>query len=115
MERNLSKGLIHISDHVVSAIIGYVVKETPGIAGMSGSSVTGNLAKWLGGKVSSKGLSVEVTEADVAINLQIIVNYGCRIHEVCSSLQHNVRSTVENMLGLSLTVINIRVEKLALP
>ncbi|MNO29236.1 Alkaline shock protein 23 [compost metagenome] len=115
MEQGSYKGLVNISDRVISAIIGYAVMDTPGIAGMSGSPVTGNLAKLLGGKIGTKGLSVEVTEEDVAIHLQVIVNYGCGIQEVCKSVQHNVRSAVENMLGLTLGVVNIRVEKLALP
>ncbi|AIQ69472.1 Asp23/Gls24 family envelope stress response protein [Paenibacillus graminis] len=115
MEQGSHKGLVNISDRVISAIIGYAVMDTPGIAGMSGSTVTGNLAKRLGGKISKKGLSVEVTEEDVAIHLQIIVNYGYAIQEVCKSVQQNVRSAVENMLGLTLGVVNIRVEKLVLP
>ncbi|MBW4081341.1 Asp23/Gls24 family envelope stress response protein [Paenibacillus sp. S150] len=115
MDQGGHEGLVNISDRVISAIIGYVVMDTPGIAGMSGSSVTGNLAKRLGGKIGTKGMSLEVSEEDVAVHLQIIVDYGCRIHEVCVNLQHNVRSAVENMLGLSLAVVNVRVDKLVLP
>ncbi|OKP65637.1 hypothetical protein A3842_30360 [Paenibacillus sp. P3E] len=115
MDQGVQKGLVDISDRVISAIISYVVMDTPGIAGMSGSSVTGNLAKLLGSKIGAKGMSVEVSEEEVAVHLQIIVDYGCRIQEVCKSLQYNVRGAVENMLGLTLAVVNIRVEKLALP
>ncbi|WP_379151210.1 Asp23/Gls24 family envelope stress response protein [Paenibacillus sp. sgz5001063] len=115
MNQGCQKGLVHISDRVISAIVGYVVMDTPGIAGMSGSSVTGNLSKWLGGKISTKGMSVEVSEEEVAVHLQVIVDYGCCIHEVCVNLQHNVRSAVENMLGLTLAVVNVRVDKLAIP
>jgi uncharacterized alkaline shock family protein YloU len=115
MNEGTEQGLIHISDDVVTSIVGQVVLETPGIAGMSGSNISDNWAKRLGGKNVKKGLSVEVKEVDVAIDLRVIVNYGCVIQEVCYMLQKNVRNAVENMMGLSLVSVNVKVEKVALP
>lgn len=115
MNEGTQQGLVHISDDVVTSIVGQVVLDTPGIAGMSGSSVTNNWAKRLTGKNVKKGLSVEVKEVDVAIDLQVIVNYGCVIQEVCYALQQNVRNAVETMMGLSLVAVNVRVERVALP
>jgi uncharacterized alkaline shock family protein YloU len=115
MNEGTEQGLIHISDDVVTSIVGQVVLDTPGIAGMSGSSISDNWAKRLSGKNVKKGMSVEVKEVDVAIDLQVIVNYGCVIQEVCFILQQNVRNAVENMMGLSLVSVNVKVEKVALP
>ncbi|MBT2293694.1 Asp23/Gls24 family envelope stress response protein [Paenibacillus albidus] len=115
MEEEIQNGLVHISDDAVSSIIGHVVMDTPGIAGMSGSSISKGWAKRLGGKNVPKGMSVEVTEADVAINLRIIVHYGCIIQEVCYTLQQNVRDAVEGMMGLTLAAVNVKVEKIAIP
>lgn len=115
MEREIQKGLVDISDGVVSSIVGRVVLETPGIAGMSGSNITKGWAQRLSGRNVSKGLSVEVKEVDVAIDLRVIVNYGCVIQEVCYSLQQNVRNAVETMMGLSLVAVNVKVEKVAIP
>ncbi|MEK4993618.1 Asp23/Gls24 family envelope stress response protein [Paenibacillus sp. FSL H7-0918] len=110
MNEGTEQGLIHISDDVVTSIVGQVVLDTPGIAGMSGSSISDNWAKRLSGKNVKKGMSVEVKEVDVAIDLQVIVNYGCVIQEVCY-----IRNAVENMMGLSLVSVNVKVEKVALP
>lgn len=115
MTEGTQQGLVHISDDVVTSIVGQVVLDTPGIAGMSGSSVTNNWGKLLTGKNVKKGLSVEMKEVDVAIELQVIVNYGCVIQEVCYILQQNVRNAVESMMGLSLIAVNVRVERVALP
>ena len=113
MEQDSLKGLVEISDRVISAIIRHAVMDTPGIAGMSGNPVTGNLARRLGGKIGMNGMSVDVTEEAVAIQLEVIVSYGYRIHAVCQTLQHNVHQAVEHMLGLTPPVVNIRVGKLA--
>lgn len=115
MNEEKEQGLIHISDDVVSTIVGQVVLDTPGIAGMSGSTISNHWAKRLSGKNVKKGMSVEVKEVDVAIDLQVIVNYGCVIQEVCYMLQQNVRNAVENMMGLSLISVNVKVEKIAIP
>jgi len=115
MNQGTEHGQVNISDDVVTSIVGQVVLDTPGIAGMSGSSVSNNWAKRLSGKNVKKGMSVEVNEVDVAIDLNVIVNYGCVIQEVCYQLQQNVRNAVENMMGLSLVSVNIKVEKVALP
>lgn len=115
MNEGIQQGLVHISDGVVSSIVGQVVLDTPGIAGMSGSSISNDWAKRLSGKNVKKGMSVEVNEVDVAIDLRVIINYGCVIHEVCYILQQNVRNAVETMMGLSLVSVNVKVEKVALP
>jgi uncharacterized alkaline shock family protein YloU len=115
MEQEIRKGNVEISDRVISAIIGHAVMDTPGIAGMSGNPVTGNLARRLGGKIGANGMSVDVKEEAVAIQLEVIIKYGYRIHAVCQVLQRNVHEAVEHMLGLSPPVVNIRVNKLTFP
>ncbi|AIQ41566.1 MULTISPECIES: Asp23/Gls24 family envelope stress response protein [Paenibacillus] len=115
MKQDTFKGLVEISDRVISSIIRYAVTETPGIAGMSGNPVSGNLARRLSGKIGTNGLSVDVTDEAVAIQLDIIINYGYKIPEVCQILKDNVHQAVEHMLGLSPPIVNIKVDKLAFP
>ncbi|ASA22356.1 Asp23/Gls24 family envelope stress response protein [Paenibacillus donghaensis] len=113
MDQESLKGQVNISDDVVTSIVSHVVMDTPGISGMSGSSISGGWVKRLAGKAGAKGLSVEVSAEQVAIHLGIIVNYGCAIQEVCRNLQLNVRNAVENMMGLSLVAVHVKVERIA--
>ncbi|NOU95247.1 Asp23/Gls24 family envelope stress response protein [Paenibacillus sp. LMG 31456] len=112
MSEEIQTGLIRISDDVVSTIAGLAALETPGIAAMSGG-ISEGLAKRLSGKNVQKGVSVEVGQLEAAIDLRIIVNYGSKIQEVCRDLQQNVREAVENMTGLSVVEINVKVEGVA--
>jgi uncharacterized alkaline shock family protein YloU len=112
MTEDLQTGNIRISDDVVATIAGLAAIETPGIAAMSGG-ISEGLAKRLSGKNVQKGVSVEVGQVEAAIDLRVVVNYGCRIHEVCKDLQTNVREAVENMTSLSVVEVNVKVEGVA--
>lgn len=112
MTEELQTGLIRISDDVVATIAGLAALETPGIAAMSGG-ISEGLAKRLSGKNVQKGVSVEVGQTEAAIDLRIIVHYGIPIQEVCRQLQLNVRESVENMTGLLVVEVNLKVEGVA--
>ncbi|EJW17498.1 Asp23/Gls24 family envelope stress response protein [Paenibacillus alvei] len=109
---NTQEGNIRISDDVVATIAGLAALETPGIAAMSGGLSEG-WAKRLSGKNVQKGVSVEVGQVETAIDLRVIVMYGMPIQEVCRQLQLNVREAVQNMTGLDVVEINIKVEGVA--
>ncbi|CAM3357241.1 Asp23/Gls24 family envelope stress response protein [Paenibacillus lupini] len=112
MNEDLQTGIIRISDDVVATIAGLAALETPGIAGMSGG-ISEGLAKRLSGKNVQKGVSVEVGQLEAAIDLRIIIHYGIPIQEVCRQLQLNVRESVENMTGLNVVEVNVKVEGVA--
>ncbi|KIL41157.1 membrane protein [Gordoniibacillus kamchatkensis] len=112
MSEQSQSGLIRISDDVVSTIAGLAALETPGIAAMSGG-ISEGLAKRLSGKNAQKGVSVEVGQLEAAIDLRVIVQYGSKIQDVCRDLQDNVRDAVENMTGLRVVEVNVKVEGVA--
>lgn len=102
-------GLIRISDDVVATIAGLATLETPGITAMSGG-ISEGLAKRLSGKNVQKGIAVEVGQVEAIVHLRVIVQYGSKIQEVCRDLQYNVREAIENMTGLRVVEVNVKVE-----
>ncbi|MGG4032179.1 Asp23/Gls24 family envelope stress response protein [Paenibacillus cisolokensis] len=112
MTEGFDTGVIRISDDVVATIAGLAALETPGIAAMSGG-ISEGLAKRLSGKNVQRGVSVEVGQLEAAIDLRIIVHYGIPIQEVCRQLQRNVKEAVENMTGLNVVEVNVKVEGVA--
>ncbi|MFC5403191.1 Asp23/Gls24 family envelope stress response protein [Cohnella soli] len=112
MTEELQQGQIRISDDVVATIAGLAALETPGVAAMSGG-ISEGLAKRLSGRNAQKGVSVEVGQVEAAIDLRIVVQYGIPIQEVGRRLQENVREAVENMTGLHVVEVNIKVEGVA--
>lgn len=112
MTELFDSGSIRISNDVVATIAGLAAVETPGVAAMSGG-ISEGLAKRLSGKNVQKGVSVEVGQSEAAVDLRVVVIYGVQIHEVCRLLQENVRDAVENMTGLNVVEVNVKVEGVA--
>ncbi|MCC2683178.1 MAG: alkaline-shock protein [Paenibacillaceae bacterium] len=111
MEDN-QPGMVRISDDVVATIAGLTAMETKGVAAMSGG-ISEGLARKLSGRNVQKGVSVEVGQQEAAIDLRIIVHYGSKIQEVGRVLQENVRSAVEDMTGLKVVEVNVKIEGVA--
>lgn len=102
-------GSIKITEEVVAIIAGMAATEVPGVASMSGG-IAGGIAEALGRKNLSKGVKVEVGEKEAAIDLYVIVEYGCRIPDVAWNIQEKVKKAVETMTGLSVVEVNIHVQ-----
>ncbi|CAK4814544.1 unnamed protein product [Aphanomyces euteiches] len=109
MSEEIETGIIRISDDVVATIAGLAALETPGISAMSGG-ISEGLAKRLSGRNVQKGVSVEVGQLEAAVDLRVIVHYGSQIQNVCRELQYNVREAIENMTGLRVVEVNVKVE-----
>jgi uncharacterized alkaline shock family protein YloU len=109
MSEDNETGVIRISADVVATIAGLAALETPGIAAMSGG-ISEGLAKRLSGRNVQKGVSVEVGQLEAAVDLRVIVHYGSQIQDVCRDLQYNVREAIENMTGLRVIEVNVKVE-----
>ncbi len=99
---------IRISEEVIATIAGIAASEVDNIASLSGGLVDG-IAGILGRKNLGKGIKVELKENIAVIELSIIMQYGCKIHEVSRNIQSKVREAVEGMTGIQVTAVNINV------
>ena len=102
-------GTVKITNEVVAIIAGIAAIEVPGVIAMSGG-IAGGIAEALGRKNLTRGVKVEVGEKEAAIDLHIIVEYGCRIPDVSWNIQEKVKKAVEAMTGLTVVEVNIHVQ-----
>ena len=102
-------GTIRITDEVVAIIAGIAAMEVAGVSSMSGG-ITGGIVEALGRKNLAKGVKVEVSEKETAIDLYIIMEYGYRIPDVAWSVQERVKKSVEAMTGLDVVEVNIHIQ-----
>ena len=56
-----------------------------------------------------KTVRVEVSKEGVQADLAIDLAYGYNIPETCSKVQDRVKTSIENMTGLEVKDVNIRV------
>lgn len=101
-------GVVQIADEVVAIIAGLAATEVEGVASMAGN-VTNELVSRLGMKNLSKGVKVNVIEGKVNVDLALNLRYGYSIPVTCANVQDRVKTAIENMTGLSVTEVNIRI------
>lgn len=101
-------GEVQIADEVVAIIAALAATEVDGVASMAGN-VTNELVSRLGMKNLSKGVKVDILEGVVTVSLALILKYNYSIVEVTGKIQEKVKAAIENMTGLEVADINIRV------
>lgn len=101
-------GEVRIADEVVAIIAGLAATEVDGVDSMAGN-ITNELVGKLGMKILSKGVKVDVTEEHVSVDLSLNIKYGYNIPEVSERVQERVKSAIENMTGLNVSDVNVRI------
>lgn len=101
-------GSVKIADDVVAMIAALAATEVEGVAALSGN-MTNELLSRVGVKNAARGTRVEVTQKKVKADLAITIEYGFNIPATCQRVQTKVKNAVENMTGLEVTDVNIRI------
>ena len=103
-----NRGEIIIADEVIAVITGLAAMEVEGVASLAGNA-TRELISKIGIKTLSKGVKVDVLEDVVTIDAALNLKYGFNIKAVSEKVQEKVKVAVENMTGLKVADVNIRV------
>lgn len=101
-------GAVQIADDVVAMIAGIAATEVEGVSAMVGN-ITNELMSKVGMKKLTKGVKVDVLENNVTVDLAINMEFGYNIPETCGKVQNKVKTAIENMTGLTVTDVNIRI------
>ena len=108
IQNDASKGEIKIADEVVAIIAALAATEVEGVASMAGN-ITNELIGKLGMKNLSKGVKVDVLEGIVTVSLALNLKHNYSIVEVSARVQEKVKNAIENMTGLEVADVNIKV------
>ncbi len=103
-------GTIRISDEAIGVIAALAALEVPGVTSMALGAVDG-IVELLGVKPPhGRGVKVEVSEDQVFLELNLVVEFGVDIPGVCQKVQDQVQEAVEDMTGLTVARVNVSVQ-----
>lgn len=111
-EKNI--GAVQIADDVVSMIASLAVRDIEGVEACAENMATELMGK-VGIKGAARGAKVDIFEKRVAVDVFVNVEYGYNIPATCTKVQEKVKSTIENMTGLEVTDVNVKVAAVKLP
>lgn len=101
-------GTVQIADDVVAIIAGLAATEVEGVASMAGN-ITKEIISKFGMKNLSKGVKVKLAEGEVSVEVALNVAYGYNVPDVSVKVQEKVKSAIENMTGLNVAEVNVKI------
>jgi len=111
VEMSTPLGKIDVTEEVIARIAGGAAMEVFGLVGMaSRKALKDGIAELLGRDNLSKGVVVHTQNGEVVLDMHIIVSYGVKISEVAGNVQRRVRYTVEQLVGIDISAVNIFVQ-----
>jgi uncharacterized alkaline shock family protein YloU len=116
------RGKTSIADDVVQKIAGIAAREVPGVHDLGGQAgrMFASLREKIGlaesgNEEADNGVSVLLQGSTATVDLKIVIQFGYVVHSVTDAVRTKVISSVENMLGLEVTAVNIRVVDVNVP
>lgn len=104
-------GVIDISHDYFVNLVGTVVTNCFGVAGMSATGAKqGFFERFTRREPADKGIRVRLKNQKLVVDLHILVTYGTNISAVVKSILHKVRFTVEEKTGFAVARVNVFVD-----
>jgi uncharacterized alkaline shock family protein YloU len=108
---SVDAGKTTIDDAVVSKIAGIAAREVSGVHALGGGAarLVGALRDRAGQTNLSQGVSVEVGETQVAVDITLTVDYPMPLQDVADDVRAAVGTAIENIVGMETAEINITI------
>lgn len=100
---------VNITDEVVAIVAGLAATEVDGVESLTGG-LTNTVISKTGMNKLQKGVRI-VKNADdsISVRLSLAIRYGYEIPTICGQVQDKVKTAIENMTGIVVDEVNIRI------
>jgi uncharacterized alkaline shock family protein YloU len=111
------RGTTTIVDSVVARVAGIAAREARGVYDLGGGAARaiGAIRNAINATDQSQGISVEVGEKQVAVDVTIVAEYPVSLQDVADGVRADVIRAVETIVGLEVTEVNVTVNDVHLP
>lgn len=108
---NNNAGKTTIEDGVVAKVVGIATRDVDGVYALGGGAARaiGAIRDAVGNTDLTQGVSVEVGEKQVAVDITMVVEYPKPLKGVADEVRSAVYSAVEELVGLDVVEVNITV------
>ncbi len=106
-------GEVKIADDVVAIIAGLAAADVKGVASLNGNATREMIGK-LGIKGLGKSIRLKVEGGEFYVWLKVNIRYGYNVPETCEKVQDRVATAIENMTGLRVAEVNVRVNSVVM-
>lgn len=106
-----SRGNTTIADGVVAKIAGIATQDIPGVYALGGGAARalGSIREAVGQKDLTQGVSVEVGQTQVAVDVTLVVEYPHPLQKVADDVRDAIYSAIEDLVGMEVTEVNVAI------
>ena len=101
-------GKLNMSEDVVAKIAGLAARDIKGIHSLGPS-------RMIPFRSAKRGVPAEVGQKEAALDLEIVIEYGCNLREVAAVLRKRVAEEVDKMAGRKVVEVNVNVVGVHIP
>lgn len=100
-----------INDGVVAKVAGIAAREVSGVFALGGGAARalGAIRGAMNSTDLSQGISVEVGETQVAVDVTIVAEYPMPLQQVADGVRASIISAVETLVGMQVTEVNVTI------
>ncbi|PPF62467.1 Asp23/Gls24 family envelope stress response protein [Clavibacter michiganensis] len=100
-----------INDGVVAKVAGIAAREVSGVFALGGGAARalGAIRGAMNSTDLSQGISVEVGETQVAVDVTIVAEYPAPLQQVADGVRASIISAVEALVGMEVTEVNVTI------
>ncbi|GAB7231492.1 MULTISPECIES: Asp23/Gls24 family envelope stress response protein [Facklamia] len=103
------RGELTFHDKVIEKIVALALKDVPGLLGVSGGFFSNFTGKLVNTDNSTDGIEVEVGKKQVAVDLDVVAEFGKDVNEIFEAIKKTVSEKVAKMTGLEVVEVNVNV------
>ena len=102
---------------MVAKIAGLALRDVAGIHAVGGGAARafGAIRDAINSTDHSQGVSVEVGETQVAVDLSIVAGYPVPLQQVAEDARTAIIEAIETLVGLQVTEVNVTINDVHLP
>lgn len=103
------KGELTFEDKVIQKIVGISLETIPGLLTINGGFFSNLADKIANNNDVTSGIDVEVGKKEVAVDLDIVVEYGVDISKIYEDIKRVIEKEVKHMTSLEVIEVNVNV------
>lgn len=105
-------GRIEVLPNAIHSIAVRAISECYGVVGITAPRLHNGRAVLLLPEQSNQGVRVRVVNEQIIIDVYVALEYGLRITEIAHNIMSSVKFSVEKMLGIPVSQVNVNVQGL---
>ena len=110
-------GKTTIADGVVAKVAGIAAREVPGVYALGGGATRalGAIRDAINASDLAQGISVEVGETQVAVDVTLVADYPVALQDVADRVRAAILTAIEKLVGMDVTEVNVIVNDVHIP